>query len=110
MSFATFNLASDPPTPIAATLIVATGAWTCTFDKALQTATLDASNWTFRASGDSWGADTASSSGSVVSGGATQGFPNAGDDVVNFAPPPFDVLDPQDRPAAAFSDFPLVVT
>lgn len=109
--FAGLGLGLDlPPLPIAATLVIATGAWTCTFDKPLQPAALNFANWTMRASGDQWAATSATSSGAVVSGVALIGLASAGPDVIFFTPPPFDVLSLSGLPAVAFADFPLVVT
>lgn len=109
--FAGLGLGLDlPPIPIAATFIVATSAWTCTFNQPLQPGALDTGNWTLRATGNAHTAATATAAGSVVSG--VMGLPVAdpGADVVNFAPPPADVLSLTGLPAVAFTDFPLVVT
>lgn len=109
--FAALGLGLDlPPLPIAATYVVATTAWTCTFDKPLQPGALNAGNWTLRENDNARSANTATAAGSVVSG--TMGLPVAdpGADVINFAPPPADVLSLTGLPAVAFTDFPLVVT
>ncbi len=103
-------LSEDPPIPIAGTLVTGTGAWSCTFDKPLQPATLDFLNWTINTVTNTWNPTSASSAGSVVSGASTQGLLDPLSNVINFAPPPFDVLDLQDRQAAAFTGFPIVVT
>lgn len=99
-----------PPFPIAATLSTTTGLWTVTFDKALQPGVLDFTNWFFRAANTAWLGDFATAAGAVVAGTATQGLEDLGPDVVNFTPPPFDVLSLTGLPAVAFADFPLVVT
>ena len=99
-----------PPIPLAATLVFATGAWTCTFDQPLQAATLDFTNWAMRASGTIFLPTSASASGSIVTGASTGAIPDLGPDVVAYTPPPFDVLSVPGLPAVAFTDFPLVVT
>lgn len=110
VNFATFSLASDPPVPIAATLAFPGGAWSVQFDKILQSGALDAANWSFRATGNSFAGLTAVAAGAIVSGTSGPPVEDAGSDVANYGPPPFDVLDAEQRPALAFSDFPLVVT
>lgn len=103
-------LSSDPPVPIAATLAFATGAWSVQFDKPLQPGVLAFANWTFVATATDWTATSAVAAGDTVSGAATSGgFPPPGD-VANYAATPADVLDLEGRPAAAFINFPLVVT
>lgn len=109
--FAGLGLGLDlPPLPIAATLAFATGIWSVTFDKPLQPATLAAANWDFRATGSAFTADTAVAAGDTVSGASTEGAENPGDDDVNYAAAPPDVLSLTGLPAAAFTAFPLVVT
>lgn len=88
----------------------ATGVWSVTFDKPLEPATLAAGNWDFRATGSTFTADTAVAAGSTVSGTSTEGAENPGDDSVNYGAAPADVLSLTALPAAAFTDFPLVVT
>lgn len=100
-------LSDDPPIPILADFDPGTGDWTCTFNKPLQPATLDFANWTIRALGFLRTTTAASSSGSVVSGTSVLGAADPGPDVISFTPPPFDVLDLEDRPAAAFVGFTL---
>lgn len=100
-------LSENPPVPIQANFTIPSGVWDCTFDKPLQPATLDFLNWTIRAGGNTWNPTAASSTGSIVSGTSTIGGVNPGADVIAFSPPPFDVLDLQDRPAPAFANFPL---
>lgn len=98
-----------PPLPIAAEFIVATSAWSCTFDKPLQPGALNSANWSLRANGNALSANTAAAAGNVVSG--IMGLPVAdpGIDVINFAPPPADVLSLTGLPAVAFAGFPLTV-
>ena len=109
--FAGLGLGLDqPPLPIAATFVVATALWTCTFDKPLQPGPLDAGNWTLRENSNARSASTASAAGNVVSGLAGLPVADPGADVINFAPPPADVLNLTSQPAVAFTDFPLVVT
>ena len=109
--FAALGLGLDtPPIPIAATLELLSGDWSVTFNRPLQPGSLDSGNWTFRASGQLFITPTATAAGPVVSGTATAGLPDLGPDVVNYAPPPFDVISVTGLPAAAFLDFPLVVT
>ncbi len=100
----------QPPVPIAATLAFATGVWSVTFDKILTAGALAIANWTFRASDSLFSTDTAVAAGNTVSGTSTEGFENAGADVVNYAAAPADVLNLTGQPAAAFTDFPLTVT
>lgn len=99
-----------PPIPIAATFVVATTAWTCTFDQPLQPGVLDAANWTLRENSNARTASTATAASNVVSGLMGLGAADPGADVINFAPPPADVLSLTGLPAVAFTDFPLTVT
>lgn len=109
--FATSRLLSeDAPFPIAATLADPSGVWEVTFDRPLQPGALDAGNWVFRANNLAWAANTGTAVGSRVMGTSTSGGIDVGADVVSFSPPPFDVLSMTAVPAAAFADFPLVVT
>lgn len=109
--FAGLGLGLDqPPAPIAATLALATGVWSVTFDRQLEPGGLALGNWTFRATGFAFVTDTAVAAGSVVSGTSTQDAIDPGDDVANYAATPADVLGLTGLPAAAFTDFPLVVT
>ena len=98
-----------PAVPLAAEFIVASGAWSCTFDKPLKPGTLDFANWTMRPMGNVWNATSAVSAGAVVSGLATLGAPQFGAAIINFAPPPFDVVGVASQPTVAFSAFPLTV-
>ena len=100
----------QPPLPVSATLAFATGAWSVAFDKILTAGPLAAGNWDFRASDSLFTSDTAVAAGNTVSGTSTEGFENAGADIVNYAAAPPDVLNLTGQAAAAFSDFPLVVT
>lgn len=109
--FAGLGLGLDePPVPIAATFEILSGIWTCTFDKPLQPGVLDAGNWSLRESNQARSANAATAAGNVVSG--TVAFPSAdpGPPVINFAPPPADVLSLTGLAAVAFAAFPLVVT
>ena len=109
--FAGLGLGLDlPPNPLSATLEFATGDWSVLFDKALQAGVLNEANWTFFASGSPFLGDSATAAGNVVSGASTIGIPGPGDDVANYAAAPADVLSLTGLPAAAFTDFPLVVT
>lgn len=109
--FAGLGLGLDlQPIPIAATFVVATTAWTCTFNQPLQPGVLDAANWTLRENSQARTASTATAAGNVVSGVMGLGAADPGSDVINFAPPPADVLSLTGLPAVAFTDFPLVVT
>lgn len=109
--FAALGLGLElPPVPIAATLVFATGAWTCTFDRPLQPAVLDFSNWALRATATIFLPTSASASGSIVTGASTGSIIDPGPDVVAYTPPPFDVLSLPGLPAVAFTDFPLVVS
>lgn len=99
-----------PPLPIAATLEFATGIWSVTFDKALQSGALNAANWDFIATDIDFTGLTAVAAGSVVSGTSAAGLGDIGPDAANYAAAPADVLSLTGLPAAAFVDFPLTVT
>lgn len=109
--FAGLGLGLDlPPVPVAATLVFATGVWSCTFDQPLQPAVLDFGNWAMNATDTIFLPSSASSSGSVISGASAASIISPGPDVITYTPPPFDVLSVPGLPAVAFTDFPLVVT
>lgn len=91
-------------------MTIATGAWSCTFNKPLQPGVLNAANWSLRASDDTWSPSSASASGAVVSGASAIGFPDPGPDVIAYAAVAPDVISLQGLPAAAFLDFPMIVT
>lgn len=111
MTFATSqSLSRDLPVPIAATLALISGVWSVTFDRPLEVGPLDASNWTFRANNFDYDPITAAAVGSQVQGTSSISDPNAGADIVNYAPPPFDVKSAPGIEAAAFADFPLATT
>lgn len=81
-----------------------------TFDRLLQAGSLEATNWTWLFGGKQYTAvDAAAAGDDVVLNGAPSGV-EIGPDVVNYAPPPFDVVaqDPPGLSAKAFSDFPVV--
>ncbi len=87
------------------------GTWSVQFDQPLQAGPLDASNWTFRADDSMQEASTATAAGDTVSGDSTTTTLDFGDDVANYGAAPADVIGlDSGEPAAAFSDFPLVVT
>lgn len=110
MTFATSASASDTPVPIAATIALATGAWSVQFDQQLQPGMLNPANWTLRASGNTWAVSMAAAAGDTVSGASGLSFPNPGPDVANYLAIVPDVFDLFGRPAPGFTDFPLVVT
>ncbi len=99
-----------PPLPIAATLSIATGAWTVTFNQPLQPGPLAAGNWSFIASAFTRVAVAPIAAGSAVTGGSTAVLPSPDPDAVDYDAVPADVLGLLGLPAAAFTDFPLLVT
>lgn len=111
VTFATAALASNPPLPIAATLDEISGVWSVTFDANLVPGPVNTANWFFRANSTEYDPDTAVAVQNRVQGTSTAGIENVGANVVSFSPPPFDVIENIGlKPAAAFADFPLVVT
>lgn len=110
-TFATQALASDPPLPIAATFASGTGLWSVTFDALLQPGPVAIANWFLRVSNFAPAVITATAVMNRVQGTTSGGSPDIGPDGVTFTPPPFDVVERvAGKPAAAFADFPLVVT
>lgn len=81
-----------------------------TFDRPLAAGPLAAANYFMRAGNVIWGALTAGASDNQVTGSAEPGGIDVGADIISYTPPPFDVTTPLGLPAAAFADFPLVVT
>lgn len=80
-----------------------------TFDRPLQAGSLDASNWSWRFGNTLYsGTDAVAVDEDVVLSGAPSGA-QFGADVVNYSPPPFDVVaqDAPGLPAEGFSDFPV---
>lgn len=103
-------LSSEGPVPVSATLNLLGGAWSCTFDQSLQPGPLNVPNWTLVASGSDFVPSTAVASGNIVSGASAMGSESARPDVIDWAPPPFDVVNAIGQSAAAFTGFPLIVT
>ena len=103
-------LSSDGPVPLSATIDLATGVWSCTFDQALQPGPVDIGNWSIRRTNQLQVITTAVASGNVVAGATTTGMLSIGPDVINWSPPPFDVVNAIDQPSFAFAGFPLTVT
>jgi hypothetical protein len=99
-----------PPLPLSAALNAASGVWQVIFDRPLAGGALNAANWVIRANDTAYDVDTATAAGVNVNGTSTAGGENEGPDTINYRPPPFDVTSPLGAAAAAFEDFPLVVT
>lgn len=100
-------LPHSPPAPTAADYSALPHFVDVTFDRELRTATLDPGNWLARWTNKRYAAVTAAAAGQVVRFTLNAGVDWPGLNIVNFTPPPFDVLSKRRIPAAAFSDFPL---
>ena len=98
----------DVPIPLSAVYDAEKSQLTVTFDRPLQSGALEGSNWTWRFAGTLYDAAGAEADGTMVLlDGSPTGF-EPGADVVNYSPPPFDVVSAGGEPAAAFSDFPVI--
>lgn len=81
-----------------------------TFDKPIQPGPLAGGNWSFKANDFPFAPADATAAASTVSGSSILGLLDPGPDVANYAAAPADVLSLTGLPAAAFTNFPLVVT
>lgn len=99
-----------PPLPVAAQYTILGDVLAVTFDRVLVgqpvlggTLTLRVNNFLRRAVG-------AVAAGNFVTAGTVGLGPNAGPDVLNYAPPPFDIVDlATGGLTVAFANFPLTV-
>lgn len=74
----------------------------------IQTGTLDPGNWTARYSNMLYTASWVDAAGGGLVVSWTSTVPDAGLDVINYAPPPFDVISVGGSvPAPAFSGYPI---
>lgn len=79
------------------------------FDRELAPGVLDPSNWHATESVSRFGFNTASAAGSVVTLSNRFAAGVGPSLVLDYAPPPFDLLSLQGTPAAAFANFPISV-
>ena len=78
------------------------------FDQAIDAGMLDNPNWTLRWSNYRYQASAAQAFTSYLRFSTTSPLPDAGANIVDFAPPPFDVVSTDTgMPAAAFTDYPI---
>lgn len=99
-----------PPVPIAATYDVLLDKLIVTFDRTLVPQAVTAGTITFRVSGNLRRAINIAAAGTTVADDSVFVVASPGADVVNYAPPPFDILDLiTGAPAVAFADFPLTL-
>lgn len=100
----------SPPLPIGATFSIATTTLRVTFDRPLQPAVLHPGNWRIRETNQvHTGLAPCTAAGSLVTCGMSAGIANLGPDIVDYLPPPFDVLSVPGVAAAGFTDFPLTL-
>ncbi len=100
----------NAPVPVNAVFDSGKQQLAVTFDRLLAAGPLNAANWTWRFGNTQYIATEASAADdAVVLNGAPTGA-QFGANVVNYAPPPFDVMamSAPGTAADAFSDFPVV--
>lgn len=95
------------PVPVSAVYNAGPHNAVVTFDRPLQPGVLDPGNWFFRWANWGYPANNVGAAGTDVTIWPATGSGQVGPSIVNYTPPPFDVLSVPGQPADAFSGFPL---
>lgn len=99
----------DPPVPILATWVAFPPKVVVTFNHLLVPAALDPGTWTIRHADQNFVVQAAAALTNEVTLTHAPGLADLGPDVVNYTPPPYDVISLGGLvPAGAFLNFPLV--
>ncbi len=103
-------MASNPPVPTSASWEFTLNRFRLGFDTDLEPGPITGTTLTFRANNNRRRVVNPTAAGPIITGSSVLVGADVGDDVVDYAPPPFDIRHAVTLvPAAAFADFPLGV-